>query len=89
MKNINANVMQMYSGVPNAVPIPNAGKGHSVIIEMAKNDRKKARANEKKLKNSIVNAEKKRAARAAADAAAEAKGKTVVKGNGGKKGKKN
>ena len=72
--------MQLYNGVPNAVPIPNAGKGRPLIIEMEKNDKKKERAKEKKLKNSIANAEKKRAARAAADAAAEAKGKIDVKG---------
>ena len=82
-------LMQLYSGVPNAVPISNAGKGRPLIIEMEKNDKKKERAKEKKLKNSIANAEKKRAARAAADAVAETKGKTDVKGKEGKKGKNN
>nr|POE85990.1 hypothetical protein CFP56_30486 [Quercus suber] len=64
-------------GVPNAVPIPNAGKGHPLIIEMDKKDKKKERAKEKKLKNSIENAERKQRARTAA---AEAKGKIDVKG---------
>ena len=82
-------LMQLYIGVSNAVPIPNAGKGCSLIIEMEKNGKKKERAKEKKLKNSIANAEKKRAARAAADAAAQAKGKIDVKGKEGKKGKNN
>ena len=83
-------LMQLYIGVSNAVPIPNAGKGCSLIIEMEKNGKKKERAKEKKLKNSIANAEKKRVARAAAaDAAAQAKGKIDVKGKEGKKGKNN
>ena len=85
MENINANVMQLYSGVPNAVPIPNAGKGRPMIIDREKKDKKKERSKEKKLKNSIANAERKRAARAAA---AEAKG-TDVKGKERKKGKNN
>ena len=74
--------MQLYSGVPNAVPVPNAGKGRPMIIDMEKKDRKKERSKEKKLKNSIANDERKRAARAAA----EAKG-TDVKGKERKKGK--
>ena len=80
--------MQLYSGVPNAVPIPNAGTGRPMIIDREKKDKKKERSKEKKLKNSIANAERKRAARAAADAAAEAKG-TDVKGKERKKGKNN
>ncbi|KAF3960535.1 hypothetical protein CMV_014758 [Castanea mollissima] len=81
--------MQLYSGVPKAVPIPNAGNGHPLIIEMEKKDKKKEWAKEKRLKNSIANTEKKRRVKAAADAAAEAKGKTDVKGKGRKKGKNN
>ena len=33
--------MQLYSGAPNAVPTPNAGKGHPLIIEMEKKDRER------------------------------------------------